>query len=104
MIVQGDKALTRLANKQFEILGMKIKFSDIPDNGVVTYKDGKKEKKDYWYNVYKFTEEQEKQWRDWALAELRKICSEEEVTRSVFRELELLYGFSIRYIKKGELF
>lgn len=104
MIVQGDKALTRLANKQFEIIGEKMKFSDIPDNGVVTYKVGKKEKTDYWYNVYKFTEAQEEQWRNWALAELRKLCSEEEVVKNIFREFELLYGFVTRYTKKGMLF
>lgn len=94
----------KILNKQFEILGEKIKFEDIPENGIVTYKEGKKEKKDYWYNVYKFTEEQDKEWRKWALTELRKICADKVQAEEVFRELDLLYGFVRRYKKKGELF
>jgi len=81
-----------------------MKFSDIPDSGVVTYKDGKKEKKDYWYNVYKFTEEQEEEWKEWALEELRKICIDEDGAQEVFRNIDLCYGFVRRYKRKGELF
>lgn len=103
MIIDGDKILTKIADKQFEILGVKMKFSEIPEHGVVTYMDGKKEKKDYWYNVYKFTEEQEEEWRKWAREEISKEWIEEEAER-VFRHMDLCYGFVIRYKRKGELF
>jgi hypothetical protein len=104
MIIEGDKILTKVADKQFEILGEKIRFEDIPDDGLVTYVVGKKEKKDYWYNVYKFTEEQEEKWQNWAKKELRKVCADEIHLAEVFRELDLLYGFVRRYTREGELF
>lgn len=95
----------KVLDKQFEMLGVKIRFSDIPDSGVVSYTDGKKEKKDYWYNVYKFTEKQEKEWKEWAREELRRnFCADEEHLNRVFMNLELRYGFVIRYKKEGELF
>ena len=62
-------------------------------------------KKEKWYNVYKFTEEQEKQWKEWALKELKKVHSDEKEVEAVFRELDLIYGFIRDYGKeKGELF
>lgn len=100
MKIEGDAIFTRIVNKQFEILGEKTRFSDIPDDGVV--QNGKK--KDYWYNVYKFTEEQESTWKQWALDELREVCSDDVEALEVLREIELLYGFVLRYTKKGELF
>lgn len=90
-------------NRQFEMLGVKMTFLEIPESGVVTYMDGKKEKKDYWYDVYKFTEGQEDEWRKWAKEEVGKVWSGEEAER-VFRHIDLCYGFVIRYVKKGELF
>lgn len=98
MIVEPS-SLTYIADKQFEIIGEKIKFKDIPDSGVITIP--KKKTGDYWYNLFKFTEEQEKEWRQWALKELSKITDKPEYA---LRSLELKYGFSIRYKKKGELF
>lgn len=86
-------------DKQFEMLGMEMRFSDIPEHGVVTYKEGKK---DYWYNIYKFTEAQEAEWEKWALAELRKIYGDS--ADGIFVRLTLTYGFAIRYKKEGELF
>lgn len=98
------EGLTKIVDKQFEILGEKMTFSEIPEDGIVTYMVGKKEKKDYWYNVYKFTEEQEKQWQEWAKKQLKKVCADEVHLAEVFRELDLLYGFVRRYKKEGELF
>lgn len=104
MVVEGESFLLRIANKQFEIIGEKIRFADIPDSGIVTYKIGKKEKKDYWYNIYKFTEEQESEWRKWAWKELEKYCADNIHRQELFRRLDLCYGFNIRYRKEGELF
>lgn len=95
MEIEKDKILTKIVDKQFEILGVKMKFSDIPESGLV---DGKK-----WYNVYKFTEEQELKWKEWALKELEEECDEKQA-KEIFRELDMIYGFIRRYPKKGELF
>ncbi len=93
----------RIANKQFQMIGEKLKFEDIPDTGVVSYKVGKKDKTDYWYNVYKLSEEQEREWYNWAWEELSKHGTEKEI-RDIFVKLNLLYGFSVKYKKEGELF
>lgn len=101
MVVEGDPMLTPIANKQFEMIGVKLKFADIPDSGVITV--GKT--KDYWYNIYKFTEQQEKEWRDWARQEMAETFSEsEENQKDILMYLELRYGFTIRYIPAGKLF
>jgi len=100
MIIEGDKILQRLADKQFEILGEKMRFSDIPDNGLV--QNGKK--KDEWYKVYKFTEDQYEGWKKFAIEELRTVCADDTHVEEVFRGLDMLYGFVIRYTKKGQLF
>lgn len=103
MKVEGPKEITKIVDRQFEMLGINMRFADIPEHGVVTYKEGKKDKKDYWYNVYKFTEEQEEEWRAWALEEVKKIVDKEDVD-SIFKEVDMRYGFVRRYTKKGELF
>jgi len=94
----------KIADKQFEILGLKMTFADIPESGVVTYTEGKKEKKDYWYNVYKFTPEQEQHWVNWALNELLKSIGDEGEVEKLFLEVNLRYGFPVRYTKQKELF
>lgn len=95
-----DKLLSKILNKQFEIIGETMTFEKIPESGLLPV--GKK--KDYWYNIYKFTEEQEKEWKDWALKELKKHYTVDEEAEAKLRDLELRYGFIIRYKKKGELF
>lgn len=100
MIIEGDEILLQILDKQFDILGMNMSFSDIPEDGIVTFK-GKKEK---WYNVYKFTEDQEEQWEKWAKEELRKVCADETHLEEVWRSLDMTYGFVRRYKKDGELF
>lgn len=91
-------------NEQFKMLSLQMRFEDIPESGIVSYIAGKKEKKDYWYNIYKFTEEQESKWQKWARAELRKIFPDEKTADKLFLELDMAYGFVRRYPKKGELF
>ena len=101
MLIEGDSKLwTSIVDKQFEMLGVNIKFANIPDSGLV--QSGKK--MDYWYNVYKFTEEQEQKWKEWAIVELKKLDYEEEKVKDILMYLELRYGLVIRYTKKGELF
>lgn len=83
---------------------MKVRFKDIPEDGLVTYVVGKKERKEKWYNVYKFTQKQEEEWEKWALAELRRTCEDERKAQELFLRLILLYGFVVRYKKEEELF
>ena len=101
MTIEGEKYVTKIVDKQFEIIGIPMKFSDIPEDGIVSYKEGKKEKKDHWFNVYKFTSDQETEWKKWALSELSKKFNNAE---DILREIEMRYGFSIRYKKERELF
>lgn len=87
--------LTRIADKQFEMLGSKIRFNDIPEDGVVVVD----KKKQYWYDAYKLTEEQEQEWMNWAYEELKKMQAEED-----FMYLNTRYGMVRRYKREGELF
>jgi hypothetical protein len=96
MEIEGPDQLTPVLNKQFEMLGLKMKFSDLPEDGIV--QNGKK--KDHWYNVYKFTEEQETEWREWAWERLKGL----ENANYWMIYAELRYGFAVRYTRKGELF
>lgn len=84
--------LSRLVNQQFKIIGLKITLDDIPDNGYV----GKKK----WYTVYRMTEEQEEEWRQWMWKELEG----NEDRQRISNYTELRYGLNINYVKKGELF
>lgn len=87
--------LIPLIDKQFEMLGVPLRFKGIPEDQMVMV--GKK--KDYWYNLYRFTEEQEKEWMKWAEAELKKKGREK-----YFYLLNMTYGLPIKYKKEGELF
>ena len=92
--------MQRVMDKQFEILGVKVRFDDIPDDGLVEV--GKKKKE--WYNVYKFTEEQEEEWKKWAQEEIAKVIEDKEKARKLLMKYELLYGLVRIYKKSGELF
>jgi hypothetical protein len=104
MIVLEDKSLTKLVDKQFEMIGEKMTFAQIPEGGVVSYMVGKKQKSDYWWNVYKFTEEQEEQWRKYLWDKLVDFTADDTHREEVFRHIDQNYGFVVRYKKEGELF
>ena len=81
-----------IVNKQFEILGLDMKFEDIPEDELIDIGKGKKR---LWYNHFKFTEEQEEEWRKWYRGFNNKRLSEKEL---MF--IELRYGFVLDYSKK----
>lgn len=81
------------------MLGIQKEFSGIPESGEVLV--GKK--KLPWYEVYKFTEAQEEEWRTWARDELQKVYDNKEAERWLMF-IELVYGFVRDLKKKGELF
>lgn len=89
-MIQLNKKLIRLIDKQFEMIKVDIRFSDIPKDGLVAV--GKK--KDYWYNVYKFSEEQEVEWEKWCMEELKNVYKN---PYKIFAELNILYGFIRKY-------
>lgn len=95
MQIDGTKLMREIVNKQFDIIGEKITFADIPEDGVVEV--GKKKKN--WWEVYHFTEEQEKEWKEWVDKKLEGNFLEEK--QLVY--IELRYGFTRDYSKKKEL-
>lgn len=92
--------MRKVMNKQFEMLGVKVRFEDIPDDGLVEV--GKKKKE--WYNVYKFTEDQEDKWREWAEKEIAKVIEDKETARKLLMKYELVFGLNRIFKKSGELF
>lgn len=95
----GDKDLERIINKQFEIIGEKMTFAKIPDDGMIKLK----KKTLPWYHYYKFdNEDQYNSWREWAREELLKIDVlkiNEELDK-----IDMLYGLIIKYkSQKGQL-
>jgi disulfide oxidoreductase YuzD len=87
--------LTPIVDRQFEMLNIGMRFSDIPEDGVIEVGG----KRDYWYNIHKFTAEQEQEWMEWAYEELKRKAAEED-----FEYMNLRYGIVRRYKKEGELF
>lgn len=90
MKVVGDIA-RRIADKQFEIIGVNMKFADIPEDELIEV-GGKKK---LWYNHFKFTEEQEEQWRK----EMVKI-NQGKLLKKDLDFIELRYGFVLDYKQK----
>lgn len=65
--MQIERKLKRVLNEQFNIIGAKITFEEIPEDGIVEV--GKKKFR-YW-DVYKFKDrEQYEKWRKWAEEQL----------------------------------
>lgn len=98
--------LLRLVDKQFEMIGEKVKYRDV-ENGV-EFKEGKKQKILEWWKVYFFENiEQYDEWRDWAMNELKKHLSlDDRGYTNEFNYLDLVFGLNVRVNnnKKGELF
>lgn len=92
MEIDGTKLMKRIVNKQFEIIGEKITFADIPADGIVEV--GKKKKN--WWEVYHFTEEQENEWKKWVEKEIEGNYLED--TQLLY--IEMRYGFTRDYSKK----
>jgi hypothetical protein len=91
MKIEGTKLMKKIMDKQFEIIGVQMKFEDIPESGMV--KMGKKEV--MWWDAFKMTEEQEKLWKAWAANEMKGNLLEQ----GHFTRLDLVYGFVRKYEK-----
>lgn len=94
-----EKELVRLVDKQFEMIGEKIRLKDIPKDGIITING----KKMYWYEYYKWDsmEEYEK-WREWVKKELELIGNEN--IEYLLNYTDLRYGLVVRYKKEGAIF
>lgn len=89
-----NKRIEYIINRQFKIIGLDIKFSDIEELVEV----GKK--KIPWYEHYLFdTKEQYEEWRDWAKRELSEKDIDEDFTK-----IDLIYGLNYKIKKEGLLF
>lgn len=94
MKIEETKMVKQIINHQFKILGIDMNFEGIPEDGMVQV--GKKKK--MWYDVYKFTEEQEEEWREYARQKLESNFLE----RSNFDYIDLRYGFVLELESKKE--
>ena len=91
------KGLERIINKQFEMIGEKILWREIPESGIVTVKIKKKDTEMFWWDRYLFKDEKQyREWEKWALEELKKEKMEDE-----WVNLFLLYSLNFP-VKKGE--
>lgn len=94
MRIERDKYLLPiLVNKQFEITGIDFSYERIGEDGIIQV--GKK--RDYWYNIYKFeNEEQYIEWRDWVTEQLSKKFLPGEVEKEA-NFVDLVYGMTYKY-------
>lgn len=91
------KQLEKIINKQFEMIGAKITWSQIPESGIIKEMVKKKEVEIFWWEKWQFeSEAQYKEWEKWAKEELKKDDLESEWV-SIF----LLYSLNFPW-KKGK--
>lgn len=85
--------LLKLINKQFEMLGLDLKYENIPDDGKLQTKT----RRVYWYEIYNFTtEEQYRTWVDYVEKEVRGAAYVEPEAEVMY--IDLRYG--LNYINK----
>lgn len=88
------KVVERIVNKQFEMIGVDIRWGNIPEDGLVP-----KNKKEMipWFEKYMFRDEKQyREWEKWAIEELKKENLEEE-----WINIFLIYSMNFP-LKKGE--
>lgn len=85
-----ENLLEYFANKQFEIININLKYSDLPVDGIINYK-GKKKK---WWNCYFFNEEQYEKWKNLVINQIKK----EGYNESYFDQIDMTIGLNV---KKG---
>jgi hypothetical protein len=101
MVVEGGEKglLEKVLNKQFEMIGEKVRFKDLPEDGMITV-NGKKIR---WYDHYKWdTMEQYEKWKKWARGQFDILGQSNADYLMMYADLR--YGFTVRYKKEGELF
>lgn len=85
--------LLKIINKQFEMLGIELKYENIPDDGKLQTK----KRRTYWYEIYSFTtEEQYTTWIEYVEKEVRGAAYMEPENEIMY--IDLRYG--LNYINK----
>lgn len=93
-IEKDKKLLSILVNKQFEMKNIDYDFDKINEDGTIQV--GKKTRREWWYDHYKFdTEEEYMEWRNWVQEEIKKkmIYDAEKETNYV----DMRYGMTFKY-------
>ena len=101
MVLEGgeDGLLYKILNKQFEMIGEKMTYEKLPEDGMIII-DGKKIR---YYDYYKWDSiEQYNQWVEWSYKELEHLGK--SAADYIMHYADLRYGLIIRIIKKGKLF
>jgi len=81
--------LSYLANKQFSMIGVNLKYEDLPEDGTIVF-NGKKKK---WWDCYKFeTQDQYLKWKKLAIEQLKK----EGYDESYFNEIDMVIGLNVK--------
>ena len=81
------------------MIGEKIRFEDLPQDGLIIVN----KKKVYWYDHYKWDNmEQYIEWKSWAREQL--LILGEKNTQYVLDYADLRYGLNVRLKKEGSLF
>jgi hypothetical protein len=79
-------------NKMFEIAGHTITYDDIKD------------RKDDWYTQWTMTMEQEKQWKEWGVQEIRRIFKfNKYISEKEMQWISLMWGLKITDFKKATI-
>ena len=85
-----NRSIEKIVEKQYEMIGENVKFSDIKDEIEIVV--GKKKKKIRWFDHYKFKdEEQYLKWRNWAIEKLKE--NEEE---DLINEVDMVFGIDYK--------
>lgn len=100
MIERDKKLLPVLVNKQFEMKNINYSFEEIKKDGLVQV--GKK--KEWWYNHYKFDNEEEyMEWRKWMEEQIKRSYLGYDADKEAMY-VDMVYGMTYRYKKEGQLF
>jgi hypothetical protein len=82
----------KLINKQFEMIGVKFRHVDIPEDGIILVDKKKKN----WYDYYKFENvEQYQEWKKFILEQLNG--NEREANR-----IDFIYGMVYKYKREDD--
>ena len=72
---KSEQALIDIINQMFIIAGHNVTYDDIKD------------RKDNWFSEWTMTEAQNKEWKDWGVAYIRKVFK----TNKILAEKEMLW-------------
>lgn len=92
MFIENNRTfLLRLINKQFEMIGIDMRYENLPDDGKIL--PLKSKRREYWYEIYTFNDEKEYLlWRNWMREEIAKEGYTNVESESMY--IDLRYGMN----------